>query len=143
MFSIEVPLSPSDAASAPAHRPGDGADASTPMAPRSESILIIEDDPEVREHLELFLNDEGYRTSTVVNGPAALDAMSSNLFKETIASGTAELGNPASIGFGTIRQGYLEFSNVSLTGELAHLTHAQRAYEAILQAMQTAKQMAP
>jgi flagellar basal-body rod protein FlgG len=75
--------------------------------------------------------------------PAALEATGSNLFKETIASGTAELGNPASIGFGTIRQGYLEFSNVSLTGELAHLTHAQRAYEAILQAMQTAKQMTP
>ena len=36
------------------------------------SILIIEDDPEVREHLELFLEGEGYSTATAVDGPSAL-----------------------------------------------------------------------
>ena len=48
-------------------------DASTHMAPRSGSILIIEDDPEVREHLELFLKEEGYDAATAVDGPAALE----------------------------------------------------------------------
>ena len=81
VFSIEVPLSPSDAASAPAHRPGDGADASTPMAPRSGSILIIEDDPEVREHLELFLREEGYSAATAVDGPAALELAARGTFR--------------------------------------------------------------
>ena len=32
--------------------------------PRSGKILIIEDDPEVRDHLELFLTDEGYAAAT-------------------------------------------------------------------------------
>ena len=73
VFSIEVPLSPSGAASAPDHRPSDAADASAHMAPRSGSILIIEDDPEVREHLELFLREEGYDAATAVDGPAALE----------------------------------------------------------------------
>lgn len=80
---------------------------------------------------------------TRFTNPAALDAMSSNLFKETIASGTAELGIPGRNGFGTIRQGYLELSNVSLTTELAHLNQAQQVYAATLQAMQTAVKMSP
>ena len=36
-------------------------------------ILIIEDDPDVREHLELFLREEGYDAATAVDGPAALE----------------------------------------------------------------------
>ena len=73
VFSIEVPLSPSGAASAPDHRPSEAADAPTQTTPRSGSILIIEDDPEVREHLELFVREEGYDAATAVDGPAALE----------------------------------------------------------------------
>ena len=75
VFSIEVPLTPGGQPAAPHPQPRAAEDASTHAAPRSGAILIIEDDPEVREHLELFLNDEGYQTSTAVNGPAALEAM--------------------------------------------------------------------
>jgi len=73
VFSIEVPLTPSDAASAPDHGPSDAADASMRTAPRSGTILIIEDDPEVREHFELFLREEGYAAATAIDGPAALE----------------------------------------------------------------------
>ena len=73
MFSIEVPLSPSGAASAPDHRPRGVDDAPALMAARSGSILIIEDDPEVRENLELFLSEEGYAAATAADGPAALE----------------------------------------------------------------------
>jgi two-component system CheB/CheR fusion protein len=73
VFSIEVPLSPSGAASTPDHRPSDAADASAQTAPRTGTILIVEDDPEVREHLELFLREEGYDAATAVDGPAALE----------------------------------------------------------------------
>ena len=75
VFSVEVPLTPSGQTAAPHPQPRAAEVISTPTAPRGGAILIIEDDPEVREHLELFLNDEGYQTSTAVNGPAALDAM--------------------------------------------------------------------
>ena len=75
VFSIEVPLAPSGQPEAPDLDPRGADDASTQTAPaRTGAILIIEDDPEVREHLELFLNEEGYRTSTAVDGPTALEA---------------------------------------------------------------------
>lgn len=40
---------------------------------RSGSILVIEDDPEVRELLELILKDEGHVTAVAPDGVAALD----------------------------------------------------------------------
>ena len=39
---------------------------------RSRTILIIEDDPEIRDHLELFLQEDGYDAMTAIDGPAAL-----------------------------------------------------------------------
>ena len=73
VFSIEVPLTPGGAASSPDHRPRGADDASAQTTPRTGTILIIEDDPEVREHLELFLGEEGYNTVTAIDGPAALE----------------------------------------------------------------------
>ena len=35
-------------------------------------ILVIEDDPEIRDHLSCYWADEGYRVATAVDGPAAL-----------------------------------------------------------------------
>jgi len=43
---------------------------------RSGAILVIEDDPEVRELLDIFLTDEGHATATVPDGFAALDLIS-------------------------------------------------------------------
>jgi flagellar basal-body rod protein FlgG len=73
--------------------------------------------------------------------PDGLDAIGANLFKETVASGTPELGDPGKNGFGSIQQGYLELSNVSLLDEKAHLAHAQQVYAVTLQAMQVAEKM--
>jgi len=43
---------------------------------RHGAILVIEDDPEVRELLDLFLTDEGHTTATAPDGFAALDLIS-------------------------------------------------------------------
>ena len=71
VFSIEVPLTLGGQIPAPDLHPRVD-EASTQAAPRAGAILIVEDDPEVREHLKLFLDDEGYLTSTAVDGHAAL-----------------------------------------------------------------------
>ena len=60
---------------------------------------------------------------------AGLDAQGSNLFLATAASGTAQTGTPGSTGFGAVRQGYLELSNVNAVQEITSLITAQRAYE--------------
>jgi flagellar basal-body rod protein FlgG len=61
--------------------------------------------------------------------PAGLEAIGDNLFLETPASGTANRGQPGSVGFGTIQQGFLETSNVNAVTEISALITAQRAYE--------------
>jgi len=73
--------------------------------------------------------------------PGGLDAMGKNLYKETGASGTAELGNPGENGFGSLQQQALELSNVSVVQEMVNLILAQRAYEVNSKAVQAADQM--
>ena len=75
------------------------------------------------------------------NNPGGLDAVGHNLYKETTASGTPELGNPAQNGFGELQQGYLEGSNVSVVQEMVNLILAQRAYEVNSKAVQAADEM--
>ena len=43
--------------------------------------------------------------------------------------GAPVTGNPGSIGFGTLQQGFLETSNVNIVTEITNLITAQRAYE--------------
>jgi two-component system CheB/CheR fusion protein len=40
---------------------------------RTGAILVVEDDPEVRDLLEIFLRDEGHRAATAPDGVAALE----------------------------------------------------------------------
>jgi flagellar basal-body rod protein FlgG len=75
------------------------------------------------------------------NNPEGLNAVGHNLYKETSASGTAELGNPTENGFGELQQGALEMSNVSVVQEMVNLILAQRAYEVNSKAVQAADEM--
>ncbi len=75
------------------------------------------------------------------NNPGGLQAVGQNLFTETQASGTPLLGDPSQNGLGTLQQGYLELSNVSVVQEMVNLILAQRAYEVNSKAVQAADQM--
>ena len=75
------------------------------------------------------------------NNPSGLESMGRNLYRETSASGTAELGNPGESGFGELQQGYLEMSNVKVVEEMVNLIVAQRAYEVNSKAVQAADEM--
>jgi flagellar basal-body rod protein FlgG len=61
--------------------------------------------------------------------PAGLDSQGDNLFIETAASGNPATGTPASPGFGSTMQGFIETSNVNVVTEITNLITAQRAYE--------------
>ncbi len=73
--------------------------------------------------------------------PTGLENAGGNLYLETTASGTPELGNPGEQGFGTTIQGYLEGSNVNVVGEMVNMIIAQRAYEINSKAIQTSDAM--
>ncbi|HEV8543702.1 MAG TPA: flagellar basal-body rod protein FlgG [Verrucomicrobiae bacterium] len=73
--------------------------------------------------------------------PAGLDGIGRNLFKETKASGTPQLGNASENGYGELQQGYLEMSNVKVVEEMVNMILAQRAYEVNSKAVQSADEM--
>lgn len=58
-----------------------------------------------------------------------LEAMGSNLFLETTASGPPQVSAPGENGLGTLKQGYLEESSVDAVREITELIKAQRGYE--------------
>jgi len=72
---------------------------------------------------------------------AGLEAMGSNLYQETPASGAATTGTPGAAGYGTLLQGFLETSNVNAVAEVSELISAQRAYEMNSKVIQTSDQM--
>jgi flagellar basal-body rod protein FlgG len=60
---------------------------------------------------------------------AGLEASGGNLLMQTAASGGAQVGTPASVGYGSVMQGFVETSNVNVVSEMTNLITAQRAYE--------------
>ncbi len=71
----------------------------------------------------------GQLTLTTFVNPAGLLALGENLFQETGASGAANEGNPGAAGFGKLKQGALEGSNVQVVEEMVDMIAAQRTYE--------------
>lgn len=74
-------------------------------------------------------------------GPSALEPIGDNLYRATDASGEAVAGRAEVDGMGTLRQGYLETSNVKMVEEMVNLMVAQRAYEASVKVAQASDEM--
>jgi len=73
--------------------------------------------------------------------PSGLISMGKNLFITSNASGDNITGTAGEDGFGTLAQGFLEMSNVSVVDEMVNMITAQRAYEVNSKAIQTADEM--
>jgi flagellar basal-body rod protein FlgG len=74
--------------------------------------------------------------------PSGLNSIGQNLFLPTDASGDPIVGNPGGQeGLGTLLQGYLEGSNVSVVEEFINLIVSQRAYEANSKVVKSADEM--
>lgn len=83
----------------------------------------------------------GQLTLAGFSNPKGLEALGSNLFAETEASGAALVGTPGTDGLGTLRQGYLEESTVDPVREVTELIEAQRGYELNAKVITAADQM--
>jgi len=70
-----------------------------------------------------------------------LEAIGSNMYLETGASGNAIIGQAGTDGRGTFRQGYLEESSVDPVREITELIAAQRGYELNAKVITAADQM--
>jgi flagellar basal-body rod protein FlgG len=75
------------------------------------------------------------------SNPTGLSSTGKNLFIVTDASGAATTGTAGQNGIGTIAQGFLEMSNVSVMEEMVQMIIGQRAYEVNSKAVQAADEM--
>lgn len=73
--------------------------------------------------------------------PAGLSSEGGNLYQMTAASGNEVQGLAGQGGFGSIRQGFVERSNVEVVTELVSLISAQRAYEVNSRAVRAGDEM--
>ena len=78
--------------------------------------------------------------ATFIN-PDGLMKLGDNLYRETSASGTPFIDNPGQNGYGNIRQGFLEASNVEPVNELIDLITTQRSFELNSQVVQAGDQI--
>ena len=75
------------------------------------------------------------------SSPQGLRQIGDSSFFATSDSGEASFGEPGSAGFGTLRAGSRERSNVDLTAELVDLITAQRNFQANAKAIETTSAM--
>ena len=87
------------------------------------------------------LNTIGQIETTIFINFAGLHSLGDNLYINTNASGEPINGIPGNEGFGMLRQGFIEMSNVKLVEEMTDLITGQRAYEANSKTIQTADSM--
>jgi flagellar basal-body rod protein FlgG len=73
--------------------------------------------------------------------PSGLQARGGNIFVATTASGDAQTGVPGTDGMGTLAQGFVEDSNVSVVEEMVNMILGQRAYEANSKVIRAADEM--
>jgi len=83
----------------------------------------------------------GQFTLSGFTNPKGLEAIGSNLFLETPASGPSAVTTPGQDGLGVLRQGYLEDSSVDPVREITELIKAQRGYELNSKVISAADQM--
>ncbi len=132
-------------------RDGDGLVVSSDGFAVSPEITIPEDAREVTINPDgevyAYFNDQvdgqllGQFTLTTFANEKGLEALGSNLYRETEASGAPNVGDAGEDGRGVFRQGYLESSSVDAVREITDLIEAQRGYELNAKVITAADQM--
>jgi flagellar hook protein FlgE len=73
--------------------------------------------------------------------PDGLEKAGDNLYNATTNSGVPQYGGPSDDGFGMVRSGFLEMSNVDLATEFTEMIVASRAYQANTRSITTSDEM--
>nr|WP_320050104.1 flagellar basal-body rod protein FlgG [uncultured Desulfuromonas sp.] len=113
------------------------------VIPENSTSISIGQDGTV----DVFLDGDSTSTEigvielAIFSNASGLRSMGRNLYVETVSSGVATTGIPGENGIGTLSQGYLEGSNVSVMEEMVNMIAGQRAYEVNSKAIQTADEM--
>lgn len=111
--------------------------------PRDANSISINAEGEVYAYFTDRVQPEliGQFSLAGFSNPKGLEAIGSNLFTETAASGPSTISTPGQDGLGLLRQGYLEDSSVDAVKEVTDLIEAQRGYELNSKVITAADQM--
>ena len=110
-----------------------------PIPPGATAVTVSENG---QVTVQTAAGDTSFRlTLTRFANPSGLRSLGGNLYEETAASGTPEIGQPGEQGYGSVMQGYMESSNVNIVEEMVNLIVAQRAYEINSKSIQTSDEM--
>ncbi|RDW12151.1 flagellar basal-body rod protein FlgG [Paracoccus thiocyanatus] len=111
--------------------------------PEDARSISINADGEVFAYFDDQVEPENLGQITLASfvNEKGLEAVGSNLFLETTASGAPQVATPGQEGMGAIRAGYLEESAVDPVREIAELIKAQRGYELNSKVISAADQM--
>ena len=111
--------------------------------PTDAQSIAINSEGEVYAYFQNQIQPQllGQFTLASFTNEKGLEAMGSNLFIETPASGPPLVSTPGTDGLGTLRQGYLEASSVDPVREITELIQAQRGYELNSKVISAANQM--
>ena len=93
VFTIEVGLPPSGTTPHLERHRGRIEDAMAKAPRRTGAVLVIEDDPELRDLLALSLTADGHRTTAVPDGPAALDLAAEGIIEPDLVLADYNLPN--------------------------------------------------
>jgi len=112
--------------------------------PAAATDVIVSETGVVSARLDTqtALQQVGQLTIANFANETGMEPLGGNLYRPTTASGTAVTAVPGDPGFGTIKQGYLESSNVDPVREITDLIAAQRAYEMNSKVITAADEMA-
>jgi flagellar basal-body rod protein FlgG len=103
------------------------------ISPEGEVFAYFDDQVDAQSLGEFSLAD--------FSNPKGLEAIGSNMFQETAASGPPMVAAPGQDGLGMLRQGYLEDSSVDAVRQVTDLIKAQRGYELNAKVITAADQM--
>ena len=113
------------------------------VVPQGTTEIVVNEGGEVFVRVNNAVQLTSLGILAVVDFPneVGLAAIGGNLFRETQSSGQPVVGVAGVEGFGTVKQGYLEASNVDPVKEITELISGQRAYEMNSKVIQASDEM--
>lgn len=105
------------------------------------TAVTIAANGDVSETVNGATQDKGQLKLYRFVNPSGLQSLGRNLLQPSAASGDPQEGLPGVDGIGTLQQGAIESSNVSVVDEMVNLIVAQRAYEVNTKAVQASDEM--
>ena len=122
---------------------GDPIEPAITIPSNAQSITIAQDGTvSYSQPGQTAVQQAGQIQLALFQNPAGLNSIGHNLYQPTDASGEPVVANPGGQeGLGTLQQGFIEQSNVSIVQEFINLITAQRAYEANSKVVKAADEM--